>query len=60
MEKSKVIWHVELYDKYSEGEHLGDEYFAREDAARLYIATHKLDWEEQGIIYSLGGETLWL
>lgn len=58
MEDNKTIWHIELYDQY--GEHVGDEYFAREDAARLYIATQRNSWDKQNITYALGGETLWL
>lgn len=55
MEDNKTIWHIELYDEY-----VGDEYFAREDAARLYIATQRNSWDKQNITYALGGETLWL
>lgn len=58
MEECNIIWHIELYDEY--GEHVGDEYFAREEAAREYIEASKEMWAHDDLDQSLGGETLWL
>lgn len=58
MKENKTIWHIELYDEY--GEHVGDEYFAREEAAREYIEAMKEMWVHDGLDWDFGGETLWL
>lgn len=59
MENQKTIWHIELYDKDTQ-QHIDDIYFAHNKAAKLYIATQKGLWDTQNLVYSFGGETLWL
>lgn len=58
MEDYNIIWHIELYDK--QGKHIGDEYFAREEAAKQYIEINKEMWQQEDLSWSIGGETLWL
>lgn len=58
MENYNTIWHIELYDEY--GEHVGDEYFARKEAAKQYIETNKKMWQQENLTWNIGGETLWL
>lgn len=58
MEDYNIIWHIELYDE--QGKHIGDEYFAREEAAKQYIEINKEMWQQEDLSWSIGGETLWL